>query len=253
MIRYGFNVSNEIKFKEEEHFALENNFSVLQVWFDKDGLGLTENDTIHDIEKSKVKTILHISVAINDIYEVFELAIPVLDALKHKEVIVHIIDGAVKEKFHDRAKNEMSYWIPFLSEKGIKIYFENNSKLDNVLQTVDDIDDFFKTFPNAGFLIDVAHIDNYDHLNNLVRVKSPEYLHLSDRHLELIHEHLTIGDGNINFSRVFQEHLTNFDGTIIFEVPWTASSRKLSKDIIQSTVIGGKYKESFEEFEKNIT
>ena len=46
MITYGFNVSNKIKYIEEEKFALENNFSILQVWFDKNGLSLSEYDNI---------------------------------------------------------------------------------------------------------------------------------------------------------------------------------------------------------------
>ncbi len=242
MITYGFNVSNKVKYIEEEQFALENNFSILQVWFDKNGLSLSEYDNIHTIEKAKVKTILHISVTINGISEVFESAIPVLPTLKHNDVIVHLIDGTERKSIHDEVKDEICYWISFFNENNIKIYFENNSKLDNVLQTADDIDEFFKIFPEAGFLLDIAHIDNYEHLQKLIRIKRPEFLHLSDRHLELVHEHLTIGDGNIDFNRIFQDDLINFDGTIIFEVPWSPSSRKSSKAVIQKIILGRKNK-----------
>ena len=43
-------------------------------------------------------------------------------------------------------------------------------------------------------------------------------LHVADRHLEVVHEHLPIGEGNIDFDYVFGNILSDFDGKIILEV-----------------------------------
>ncbi|HOJ12797.1 MAG TPA: hypothetical protein PK733_19710 [Clostridiales bacterium] len=67
-------------------------------------------------------------------------------------------------------------------------------------------------------ILDVAHMDNIEHLKELVSVKMPQILHVADRRLEEIHEHLPIGKGNIDFTKVFGDVLTDFDGKIFFEI-----------------------------------
>lgn len=64
----------------------------------------------------------------------------------------------------------------------------------------------------------------------MVEIKMPKILHVADRRMEIIHEHLPIGQGNIDYSYIFTNILNNFDGKIILEVV------KSSEDIIDSKV-----------------
>lgn len=56
----------------------------------------------------------------------------------------------------------------------------------------------------------------------------PKILHVADRHFEVIHEHLPIGQGNIDYKYIFTNILNEFDGKIILEIIQS------SKDIIAS-------------------
>lgn len=72
--------------------------------------------------------------------------------------------------------------------------------------------------PEVEFLLDVAHISSYKHLEELVAVKMPKKLHIADKRFNIPHEHLPIGKGNIDFTYVFSNVLRKFNGDIIFEV-----------------------------------
>ena len=115
-----------------------------------------------------------------------------------------------------------------MSENGIIIHLENNSKLDPLFSDPEEVKLMFEKNPNVEFLLDVAHIDNYDHLKAMMKIKKPKILHIADRHLEVIHEHLPIGQGNIDYNYSFKNVLSDFDGRIILEIVQS------SKDIIES-------------------
>jgi hypothetical protein len=63
-----------------------------------------------------------------------------------------------------------------------------------------------------------AHIDNYTHLREMVQIKYPKILHITDRPLKDIHNHVPIGQGDIDFRYIFKEILPNYDGRVIIEV-----------------------------------
>ena len=102
--------------------------------------------------------------------------------------------------------------------KEITVYLENNSKLDPIFQKAEEIEYIFSENPQAEFLIDIAHMDSYEHLKALVNIKYPKILHLTDKRFSEIHEHLPVGQGEIDFEKVFKEILKDFEGRIIFEV-----------------------------------
>ena len=236
MAVYGFNVSNTIPIEDEITFAQNNDFSILQLWFDRYGLSTKDKKSIDALVGSKIETVLHVAANIGEFGKLIASAVPVVKMLNHKRIIIHptIPTKDIGTDLHSQLISETNNILPQLLDLGLKVYFENNSKLDPLFQTINDIDSFFNTFPQVEFLIDVAHMDSYEYLDLLTKVKMPHILHVSDRHLETIHEHLTIGDGNIDFHNVFKNHLKGFDGSIIFEVPWTDLARSKSKQLIQS-------------------
>ncbi|MBZ9623824.1 sugar phosphate isomerase/epimerase [Clostridium sp. FP2] len=72
--------------------------------------------------------------------------------------------------------------------------------------------------PTLQFLLDIAHIDSYEHHKSMITVKMPKILYIADRHLEVIHEHIPIGQGNIDFKYIFTNILKDFHGKVVLEI-----------------------------------
>lgn len=90
--------------------------------------------------------------------------------------------------------------------------------------------------PNLEFLVDIAHIYSYEHLKEMVSIKIPKILHIADKHFDIIHEHLPLGRGEIDFMYIFDKILCNYEGRIIFEVGLQNEDIIKSKEIIESLV-----------------
>ena len=106
-----------------------------------------------------------------------------------------------------------------LSRIGATLFIENNSIIDVINYTIEDLKIVFNANPNVELLLDLAHIDSYEHLRNIIEVKYPQMLHISDKHFSVKHEHLPIGTGNLDFELIFSKYLGNFNGGIILEIP----------------------------------
>lgn len=76
----------------------------------------------------------------------------------------------------------------------------------------------FNNNPKLEFLLDLAHINDYEVLKQIVKVKMSKVLHIADRHFDVIHEYLPIGQGDIDFEYVFSNILTGFQGKVILEI-----------------------------------
>lgn len=213
--RYFNNYSNEVK------FAMDNRFEILQIWYDKDGLGLRQDsEPLEVIRNHNFPAIIHAVLDINEFEEHVPILLRKLKYLGHKELIIHPICQSEEitsitiHKLADKVKS--AYTI--LSRENITLYLENNSRLDPIFNTVEEIEILFRANPEVEFLLDIAHIDNYKHLEDMIRIKMPIILHVADRHLENVHEHLPIGKGNIDYKHIFTNILSKFEGKVIFEI-----------------------------------
>ena len=102
--------------------------------------------------------------------------------------------------------------------KGITVYIENNARLTPLNHTPEDLEIIFRESPATEFILDISHFDNYEHLQKLINVKYPKMLHIADRRFSSNHEHLPIGEGEIDFELVFSEYLSGFNGKVILEI-----------------------------------
>jgi sugar phosphate isomerase/epimerase len=147
--------------------------------------------------------------------------IEILNQLEQKELIIHplckkeIYTMNIRNRFELKMENVVNE----MNKYDIKVFVENNSKLDELFNKTEDIERFFKNTSGLEFILDVAHMNDYDHLRDLVSIKEPYMLHVADRNLSNIHEHIEIGKGNIDFKYVFSSILTRNDYRIIIEVP----------------------------------
>jgi sugar phosphate isomerase/epimerase len=160
----------------------------------------------------------------------------ILQYLNHHEIIIHpFCRDAQNDNGVDRLCDRIAYTLGYFAPNDITVYLENNSRLDPRFQTVEEVELVLRRNPRLEFLLDVAHIDSYEHLQALVNVKMPKALHIADRHLEVVHEHLPIGQGNIDYESIFKTVLHDFQGKIILEIIQS------SEDILNSKRLVEKY------------
>jgi len=219
MIEYGCLCRYFNPYKEEIAFAKRNSFSFVQLWYENKGLILHKNDKpfLRTIKSYSFPTIIHALLDINDFEKSIRPLLKIIKELKHKEVIIHPI-CQIQKVFHPNEKlnNVLQKTAKFF--KGITVYLENNPKPDSFFHEEQEIEYIFKKNPQMEFLLDIAHAKNYEQMKNLIKIKYPKILHVSDRKFSVEHEHLPIGVGDINFRYIFNKLLKGFQGKIIFEL-----------------------------------
>ncbi len=205
----------------EVDFAIANGFDFLQIQYDRSGL-LHEN--IHEqakqIKDMNFPGIIHAILDINEIDEHAERLVDLASYLMHKQIIIHPICRSEKiiSSTIYKLSQKIKFLLPKFEEKGIVLFLENNSKLDPVFTTTEEVRIIFSENPSLEFVLDIAHIDNYVHLQEMVTIKRPKLLHITDRKLEEIHHHVPIGEGNIDFDYIFRNILVDYTGNIIIEI-----------------------------------
>jgi sugar phosphate isomerase/epimerase len=210
------------KYEDELTFAKLHGFDFMQIWYDRNGIALNKDSNPKEsvIKELDFPTIIHAVLDINEFEEHVPKIIDMLSYLKHKELIIHPIceSEEITANTIYKLSRQVSYALERLSEKGITLYLENNSRLDPVYNTPKEIKIIFDNNPSLEFLLDIAHIESYEHLKEIVSVKMPKALHIADKHFAVVHEHLPIGEGEIDYGYIFKHVLNEFEGKIVLEV-----------------------------------
>lgn len=228
------------RYADEVKFAKENKFDFMQLWYDNRGLCLHEDDKefIDTINKHKFPTIIHAVLNVNEFRDHIPKLLNILKQLNHKELIIHPIceNDKIDEETIYKLDKSVKFALDILSSNGITVYLENNSKLDPIFTDTHEIEEIFRQNKELDFLLDIAHIDDIDHLRNMVNIKRPNILHIADRHFNVIHEHLPIGQGDIDFKYIFSNILPNYEGKIILEIVKSDLDIIRSKEIIENMI-----------------
>jgi sugar phosphate isomerase/epimerase len=222
MIKIGRSIRWYNDYQYEVDFSIENGFDFLQIWYVKGAIALDKvphpkEKTIKDIG---FPTIIHAVFDINEFEEHVPKVIEILKYLGHKELIIHPIcesEPITKESIY-KLSDKVAQAYKLLKQEGITLYIENNSRLDPINYRIEDLKVMFDVNKEVELLLDVAHIDSYEHLKGILKVNKPKMLHIADKHFEVIHEHLPLGQGNMDYKHIFTEYLQDFDGNIILEV-----------------------------------
>ncbi len=222
MIEFGRSARWYNSFEEEIRFSKEHEFSFMQVWYKEGDILLDRVDEPKEklIKDKGFPIIFHALLDINDFEEHIPKLLNILNYFSHKELIIHPIchSEEIKNDSIIKLAQKVSFANEILSKHGIMLFLENNSALDPINYTTHELETMFSQNPNIELLLDIAHIDNYEHLKGIVKIKKPKMLHIADKHFDTIHEHLPIGDGELDFRYIFTEVLSDFEGKIIFEV-----------------------------------
>ena len=210
------------KYEDEVKFAKLHGFDLMQIWYDRNGIALNKDSFPKEnaIKEFDFPTIIHAVLDINEFEEHVPKIIDMLAYLNHKELIIHPICESEEITVDTiyKLSRQVSYALEKLSEKGITLYLENNSRLDPIFNTPKEIEIIFNNNTNLEFLLDVAHIESYEHLNEILDVRMPKALHIADKHLAAIHEHLPLGEGDIDYDFILNNALRSFEGKIILEI-----------------------------------
>ncbi|WP_243446452.1 TIM barrel protein [Romboutsia weinsteinii] len=210
------------RYKDEVEFATKNNFDFMQLWYDNRGLCLhkEDEDFISTIKQYKFPTIIHAVLNINEFEEHIPKLLDILKELEQKEIIIHPIceNEVINENTLDKLDRSVKFALYTYRVHGITVFLENNSKLDPIFTDTHEIKKIFSQNEELEFILDIAHIDNMNHIRDMVSCKKPKILHIADKHFNVVHEHLAIGHGEIDFEYIFNNILSNYEGKIILEI-----------------------------------
>ena len=239
MVEYGRSNRWYNDYDSEIEFCKKHGFDFLQVWY-KDGT--LQGDKIAEPKEKTIlekgfPIIIHALFEIEDYDKYREDLLRILKYLHHKEVIIHPVchplqsDSIFKLAECNKQLTELFY------NNGITVYIENNSRLDPINYLPNELKIIFDCSPKTELLLDIAHIDSYEHLQEIIDVRFPKCLHVADKHFSVIHEHLPVGQGDLDFQKIFNNYIKGYSGKIIFEVVTDVDDEiKNSKEIIQTIV-----------------
>lgn len=224
-------------YENEVRFAKDNGFDFMQLWYDNKGLCLhkDDDDFIETISKHEFPTIIHAVLDIDEFVEHLPKLLTILKRLQHKELIIHPVckNHIINENTINMLDEKIKFALDILNPEGITLYLENNSRLTPLFASSDELEKIMKNNKTLQFLLDIAHINSMDHLNDMVNIKKPNILHIADKHFNVIHEHLPIGQGEIDFKNIFTNILKGYEGKIILEIVNTDLDIVNSKKVIE--------------------
>lgn len=239
MIEIGCLANFNYPYKTEIEFAKANNLKLVQIWYDKNGISLRKDkNPLESITNSDFPAIIHAELYINEFKEHVPKLFNILKDLNHGQIIIHPVcrSGEPTAITIQTLSQNIKYAYDVFSSIGIDLFIENNSQLVPILNTAQEIYYVFNENPFVKFILDVAHMENYGSLKNIVNAKFPDMLHVADKHFNIIHEHLPLGDGELDFKYIFNEILTDFKGKIILEIVQSKDDLLKSKKILEKII-----------------
>lgn len=240
MISVGRGIRWYNNYQDEVNFCIENHFDFMQLWF-KNGEIL-----INNIPEPKEEYIKRVSfpIIIHAVFdpEDFEVygdrLLDIVDYLGLHEVIVHPVSekSLADSNTEHRLAKQVKIFSKKARSKGIIWYLENNSIVDVFHYKKSDLKIVYEIDTYVEQLLDIAHIDNYQHLEEIISVKFPKCLHVAGKHFDVPHEHLPLTQGDIDYKLVFQKYLNGYDGRIVLEIDGTDEEQIMSKQIIDDAI-----------------
>jgi sugar phosphate isomerase/epimerase len=237
MIKFAFGVDRFKRLSDEVNFAKENGFSFLQIWYDNNGISINREDLPAEISLKTINVPFIFHAVLKPIE--FKTNMPIISKLltrfKHDKLIIHPVcdPNNIPLNRIELLNENIKIALKSLAPLHIKLFLENNSKIEPLFQTPSEIEFIFKKNPTVELLLDIAHIDDYNYMENVVKIKYPKLLHCADRDLKVTHDHLPLGKDNIDFAKIFSEIIPDFEGGIIFEIFQSNEDRKKAIDLIR--------------------
>lgn len=225
MIIFGRGIRWENDYVNEVEFSKKAGFNFMQVWYYQGDILINSNgrNKVELIKDVDFPIILHAVLEADEFESEIHKIIEILNSLSQGELIIHPVSHKseiTKESIQTLDKALKSITAE-LKEYNISLFVENNCKMTDLNYSINDIRYIYERNEEVDLLLDIAHIDSYSHLKQIVEIRKPKMLHIADKHFNIEHEHLPIGQGALNFEIIFKEYLKNFEGKIILEIDGT--------------------------------
>ena len=123
----------------------------------------------------------------------------------------------MEEKAIEKAKRSLSAIDRISSEYGVRIAVENMPAFPFMLgRTAEELKELIGT-TNLGFCLDIGHANTTNQIDDLIKEFKDRLInvHIHDNHGEH-DEHLTLGEGNIDFKKVI-DSLKGYTGNYVIE------------------------------------
>lgn len=123
----------------------------------------------------------------------------------------------MEEKAVEKAKKSLSSIDRISAEYGVRIAVENMPSFPFMLgHTAEEMNDLIG-MTNLGFCLDIGHANTTGQIDELIKTFRDRLVnvHIHDNNGEM-DEHLTLGEGNIDFKRII-ESLKGYTGNFIIE------------------------------------
>ena len=231
MIHKGLALHFRENYTEGLSFIHNFGFEFIQTWFYN---GILSIDVL-SMPKGAIArnmlspVILHAVFDMPDYDRYGQKLLDIVDIFGYREVALQPIykAGRVTENTIKLLERKVGALHRSLAPRGVKLYVENNSITDGFFNSVQDLRAIFDVHPDIGLLLDLAHVNDYDHLREIVAMRFPECVHISDRRLSVPHEHIPLGEGDLDFDLIFNEILAGYEGRVILEA--IGSKRGIAK------------------------
>jgi len=239
LIKYGCLAHFDHLLADDIKFAKENGFTFLQVWYDKNGISLNkEKDPLESLIDSKFPFIIHAVLDITEMFEHFINLVEILKKCRLTDIIIHPVckTNIIQGDANVYLSKEIKRVVEIAKRNNISVFLENNSKLDRIFSSYDEINKVLTDNPELNLLFDIAHMESYEQVKNIGIKYKPKLIHIADRDLKNVHEHLPIGKGNIDFNRVLFDLIDNREYKIILEIIESNEDIIKSKEIIDKII-----------------
>jgi sugar phosphate isomerase/epimerase len=240
MLKYGiqllFGKNYNKNYQEEVDYVKTLGFDFFQITFFE---GIVRADALPEPKEQSLQNvtfpfILHVVFDLPDYEKYSKKLLNLINFFGHKEVIIHPIFEAepiTKNTILCFSKKIESIHNK-LKQNNVKLFLENNGIAGSFFNDITELRTIFDKYPDIGLILDIAHANNYDHLKKIVDMRFPECLHIADRHFDVVHEHIPLGDGDLDFEMIFKEIIPNYNGKIILEAVGTKTCIEQSKKIM---------------------
>lgn len=233
MIEIGRNIRWDIPYEAEVVFSKKIECAFMQIWFLRGEILIESRgkDKIELIKECGFPIVIHAVIDVMDFEEDVKNVLPILKELKLSELIIHPTckKREIDDKTIYKLRDKVNLASNQLANEGIKLYVENNCRVTPINYSSEDISIVFEGDSEKSLLLDIAHVDSYKHLEEIINIKYPRMLHLADKHFDVDHEHLPIGEGELDFNIVFQNYLRKFNGKLILEI--TQDDRTIEESV----------------------
>ena len=221
-------------YADEVKLSKECGYDFNQVWFYKGDMLIGDKDIVDKaayIKSFNYPIIIHAMWTLDDFTTHGDKLLELVRYFGHKEVIVHPTGtfNGTPEAANLKLKQLLTDLNNKLKKMGARLYVENNSRPNVLNCTASQIKTVLES--GAELLIDTGHIDSYEHLAEILKVRRPSCLHLANKFFVHGHEHLPLRSGEIDLKLLFTKYFKNYSGRIIVEV---SNDFATNKDFLES-------------------